>query len=193
MIVRSRDDFQVVGFPNCITLVNSQPVTGARVLADGDVIQFGPSQCTWFFRRPVVNSSTAVFDSTGSIALTLPDSATAADPTSPAAAKSIRRFIMLADELVLSQGADGHVSIPELPAKRLCLSQSRSGMTVKVHDGIAFEVHPDGARPYTDTLLSWPSELLIRTTLDEGELLRLSLQGQSCPDELTLRLQAVSI
>ena len=51
LIVRYRRDYQLVGLPNCTTLINGERLDGTRLLAHGDLIQFGPPACVW--RIPV--------------------------------------------------------------------------------------------------------------------------------------------
>ncbi len=185
LVVRHRGDYQLVGLPNCTTLVNGEPLTGTRLLTDGDIIQFGPPGCLWRFSRPVRNSATALFESVGSLGSSI--SLLGED------ARQIhcQRFAMLADELVLTSGDDGHHLFPELPARELRLRASPTGITLRATEAVVFIDRPDGYERLDDAPLNWPSRLLIRTTLDEAELLRRSLLGQPTPDEMSLTLREV--
>lgn len=185
LIVRHRRDYQLVGLPNCATLVNGEPLTGTRLLTDGDIIQFGPPGCLWRFQRPVRNSATALFESVGSLASSIPL------PSEDARQIHCQRFVMLADELVLTPGDDGHHSFPELPARELRLQASPTGITLLATEAVVFVERSDNNERLDDAPLNWPSRLLIRTTLDEPELLRRSLLGQPTPDEMSLTLREV--
>lgn len=98
---------------------------------------------------------------------------------------------MLADELVLTPGDDGHHSFPELPARELRLQASPTGITLLATEAVVFVERSDNNERLDDAPLNWPSRLLIRTTLDEPELLRRSLLGQPTPDEMSLTLREV--
>ena len=185
LIVRHRRDYQLVGLPNCTTLVNGEPLTGTRLLTDGDIIQFGPPGCLWRFLCPVPHSATAIFESVGSLASSIPL------PSEDARQIHCQRFVMLADELVLTPGDDGHYSLPELPARELRLQASPTGITLLATEAVVFVERSDNNERLDDAPLNWPSRLLIRTTLDETELLRRSLLGQPTPDEMPLTLREV--
>lgn len=185
LVVRHRRDYQLVALPNCATLVNGEPLTGTRLLADGDIIQFGLPGCLWRFQRPVSNSATALFESVGSLASSIPL------PGADSGQIHCQRFVMLADELVLTPADDGHHSLPELPAQELRLRASPTGITLRATEAVVFVERPNGYERLDDAPLNWPSRLLIRTTLDEAELLRRSLLGQRSPDEMSLTLREV--
>ena len=185
LVVRHRHDYQLVALPNCPTLVNGEPLTGTKLLADGDLIQFGPPGCLWRFQRPVPHSATALFESVGSLAASIPL------PGADSRQVHCQRFVMLADELVLTPNDDGHHSLPELPARELRLRSSPTGITVHATAAVVFIERAERCDRLDDAPLNWPSRLLIRTTLDEAELLRRSLLGQQTPDEMTLELREV--
>ena len=185
LVVRHRGDYQLVGLPNCTTLVNGEPLTGTRLLTDGDIMQFGPPGCLWRFSRPVRNSAAALFESVGSLASSIPL------PGADSGQIHCQRFAMLADELVLTPGDDGHHSLPELPARELRLRASPTGITLRATEAVVFVERSDNYERLDDAPLNWPSRLLIRTTLDESELLRRSLLGQPTPDEMSLTLREV--
>ncbi len=185
LVVRHRRDYQLVALPNCPTFVNGEPLTGTTLLADGDVIQFGPPGCLWRFLRPVPHSATALFESVGSLASSIPL------PGTDSRQVNCQRFAMLADELCLTPGEDGHHSLPKLPARELRLQSSPTGITLRATEAVVFIERPDDTERLDDSPLNWPSRLLIYTTLDEAELLRRSLLGQHTPDEMTLTLREV--
>ena len=185
LVVRHRGDYQLVALPNCPTFINSEPLTGTRLLADGDILQFGPPGCLWRFLRPVPDSATALFESVGSLSSSIPLPGADSRPV------HCQRFVMLANELLLTPGEDGHYALPELPAQELRLRSSPTGITLHATDAVVFIECLDGFKRLDGSPLRWPSQLLIRTTLDEAELLRRSLLGQPTPDEMTLTLHEV--
>lgn len=185
LVVRHRGDYQLVALPNCPTWINSEPLTGTKSLADGDLIQFGPPGCLWRFLRPVPDSATALFESVGSLSSSIPLPGADSRPV------HCQRFVMLAEELLLTPGEDGHHALPELPAQELRLRASPTGITLHATDAVVFVERPDGFKRLDDSPLHWPSQLLIRTTRDEAELLRRSLLGQPTPDEMPLTLREV--
>lgn len=185
MIVRNRKARHYQAIPqDGVTRINGRVLDGMRILTHGDVIQLEPSNCQFQFRLPVTNSLTAVFDSVGSAGIALPSRGTSQHRCS--------RFLMLADNLILTPDDKGHISYPDLPARSLKLIRKAEGMQIEVeeadvYNGLSVDYVLGDSAP-----LTWPSVLQVRTTLSEVEIIRRCLNRQPPSREMTLTLEEVS-
>ena len=98
---------------------------------------------------------------------------------------------MLADNLILAPDEEGHQSFPGLPAQSLKLTPHSTGMRIDAIDAEVYTESSNGTNRVEDSPLTWPSRLLIRTTLSESEIIRRCILGQSTPDEMALTFQEV--
>lgn len=166
VLARDRQGWQIVTCRDkygraCPVRIDGVPVDSAARLKDGNVVQLGDTECLWRFRQPVPGSLTAIWEALpGSLSgILLPEG------------KSVRRAILLADQLILGVMPPAHLVNPRLPCESLCLHWHENALHWKVNGGSAIMEIPGVTWQSDDFRVYLPSRLMIDGQWDEAERL----------------------
>jgi len=162
----------------CRVAVNGQPVLQTALLGHGDHIALGQPPCALVFRLPVTGSSTAVLESR------LGDPA----PVHSGDGDRFSRVVLLDQEMLVSPTRPAHLVLPDLPCRRLVWRCRQGRLELQADGGTLasgdLDPQPEACRPAT------PGRWLLRSELEEAEILGRAAAGLEPSTQLSFRLTA---
>ncbi|MDC0176258.1 hypothetical protein OAJ60_04930, partial [Planctomycetaceae bacterium] len=172
-IVRDRQHYRIIPVDGADVSVNGNPVYEVEELVDGDVVQLENAHCQWYFRRPVSDSATVVFEQVA------PRGSSVHTPDR----SQFRRVVLADDEIYIGRTPPAHLVVPDLPCESLVLTWTDDGLVMRA-DGASVTVDGD----VSTNVIRIPCCLEISADIDEAERLGRQFVGDSAPDELRLEV-----
>ena len=151
----------------CLIWVNGEQIGGPRRLASGDEIALGTENLRWSFSLPCPGSLTAV------LVATSPASGTIWVGAGP----SLRKTILLVDELVIRPHQPAHLVLEALPCEKIRLVWKPQGLCWEVDGGEFLVELPQRTVAAEEAVAHIPSCVVVQGNLSEAESLGRMVAG----------------
>jgi|GEM_PF-739061 len=181
VLIRDRQGWQLMACRDkygraCRVQIDGAELDGVARLRDGNIVQLGESNCRWLFRLPVAGSLTALWEAhPGSSGMIF-------GPRG----QSVKRAILLADEVTLGVKSPAHLVIPDWPCQRGCLRWHEGGLHWDVQGGSVWMEIPGLTWHSKDRQVYLPSRLTISAQWDEAERLGRMMVNQEAREQVVL-------
>jgi len=164
----------------CLIWINGEQIGGPRRLASGDEIALGAENLRWRFSLPCEGSLTAV------LATSSPASGTIWVGAGP----SLRRAILMAEDLVIRPHQPAHLVVEKLPCSEVRLSWKPRGLCWEVMEGEFVVELPQNTIAAVESVVHIPSCLVVRGNLSEAESLGRMIAGITGAEPCRIEVEA---